>query len=103
MSRIYVETSIPSFYYEVRSEPEMVARRDWTRKWWNVVALKDSLCSSIAVVDELRKGNFPGKVEALELIENLPLLDIDYSVLEIVESYLLITSCLVTLLVMHFI
>jgi hypothetical protein len=47
MSRIYVETSIPSFYYEVRSEPEMVARRDWTRKWWSV-ALNDSLCSSIA-------------------------------------------------------
>ena len=32
--KVYIETSIPSFYYEVRSEPEMVARREWTRQWW---------------------------------------------------------------------
>jgi len=28
---VYIETSIPSFYFEVRTEPEMVARREWTR------------------------------------------------------------------------
>ncbi|MEJ7712996.1 MAG: hypothetical protein WKF84_24925 [Pyrinomonadaceae bacterium] len=33
--RVYVETSIPSFYYEDRPEPEMVARRQWTRQWWD--------------------------------------------------------------------
>ncbi len=33
--RVYVETTVPSFYYEVRAEPEMVARRDWTRQWWS--------------------------------------------------------------------
>ena len=26
---VYVETSIPSFYHEVRTEPEMIARREW--------------------------------------------------------------------------
>ncbi len=25
---VYVETSVPSFYYEVRTDPDMVARRD---------------------------------------------------------------------------
>ena len=29
--RVYIETTIPSFYYEVRSTPDMVARRAWTR------------------------------------------------------------------------
>ena len=29
--RIYIETSIPSFYFEARSEPAMAARREWTR------------------------------------------------------------------------
>ena len=33
--RVYIETTIPSFYYEVRSTPDMVARREWTRDWWN--------------------------------------------------------------------
>jgi hypothetical protein len=33
--KVYIETSIPSFYYEIRTEPEMVARRMWTREWWD--------------------------------------------------------------------
>jgi hypothetical protein len=32
--KVYIETSIPSFYYEVRAEPEMVARRETTRRRW---------------------------------------------------------------------
>ena len=28
MKTVYVETSIPSFYHETRSEPEMVVRRE---------------------------------------------------------------------------
>jgi hypothetical protein len=32
--RTYVETSIPSFFFEVRTQPDMVARRDWTRARW---------------------------------------------------------------------
>jgi hypothetical protein len=32
--RIYIETTIPSFYHETRGEPEMVVRREWTRLWW---------------------------------------------------------------------
>ena len=31
---VYIETTIPSFYHEVRSEPEMIARRESTRRWW---------------------------------------------------------------------
>lgn len=27
----YVETSVISFFHEIRSQPEMVARRSWTR------------------------------------------------------------------------
>ena len=29
--RIYIETTIPSFHFEARSEPSMAARREWTR------------------------------------------------------------------------
>ena len=36
MAIYYIETTIPSFYHEVRAEPEMVARRDWTRRWYDV-------------------------------------------------------------------
>ncbi|MFV2068965.1 MAG: hypothetical protein ACC645_18520 [Pirellulales bacterium] len=32
--RVYVETTIASFYHEIRTAPEIVARREWTRRWW---------------------------------------------------------------------
>jgi hypothetical protein len=35
MLKLYIETTIPSFYYNQRSEPEMMARGIWTRQWWD--------------------------------------------------------------------
>ena len=32
--RAYVETTIPSFYHEARTEPSIMARREWARQWW---------------------------------------------------------------------
>ena len=32
---VYIETSIPSFYYNNRQPPEMIARQNWTREWWD--------------------------------------------------------------------
>jgi hypothetical protein len=31
--RVYIETTIPSFYHERRTPADIVARRDWTRQW----------------------------------------------------------------------
>ena len=43
--KVYIETSIPSFYHEVRSEPSMVARRDWTRQWWDNASNQENACN----------------------------------------------------------
>jgi len=59
--RVYIETTIPSFYYEVRKEPEMIARRNWTREWWNRDAQNYELVTSEPVLDELREGLHPNK------------------------------------------
>ncbi len=53
MSRIYVETTIPSFYFEVRTDPTMVSRRQWTREWFDVSNQVDELVTSSAVLEEL--------------------------------------------------
>ncbi|MEH2061059.1 MAG: type II toxin-antitoxin system VapC family toxin [Nostoc sp.] len=85
--KVYIETSIPSFYYEARTEPDMLARGDWTREWWshsdNYV-----LVTSLAVLDELNRGNFPGKSEAIKLISGLLFVPIESVVAEIVEVYI---------------
>ena len=33
--KIYIETSIPSFYYENRTDVAAVARRSLPHKWWD--------------------------------------------------------------------
>jgi hypothetical protein len=48
--RVYIETSIPSFYFESRLAPEMVARRDWTQQWWNNAGESYDLVTSAAVI-----------------------------------------------------
>ena len=84
----YVETTIPSFYVETRTDVTMAARRQWTRSWWDELSSVDQLVSSAAVVDELQNGTFPGREDALKLMESVELLDIDEAVSEIVEAYI---------------
>ena len=88
MSRIYVETTIPSFYFERRSQPEMAARRQWTRQWWDNSGANEERVTSAAVLDELQQGSFPSQPDALRLIGGLPLLAVDDTVLRIVEGYI---------------
>jgi predicted nucleic acid-binding protein len=86
--KVYVETSIPSFYYEVRTEPDMVARREWTREFWNQATENYLLVTSLAVLDELNRGNFTAKNEAIKLISNLLFVPIEPVIAEIVEVYI---------------
>jgi len=89
MARIYIETTIASFYHEMRPEPEMVARRNWTRRWFDAArAGVDELVTSLAVDAELRAGDFLHRDAALALISDLPLVDLDESVAEVVDAYI---------------
>jgi hypothetical protein len=58
---VYIETSIPSFYYEIRTEPDMVARRAWTREWWHEHLVDYDAYTSEAVIEELEGGSFSSK------------------------------------------
>lgn len=87
-SKVYVETSIPSFYYEVRPEAEMVARRRWTQLWWEQAENDYLLVTSVGVLDELNSGNYPNRDEAVALIAHLPQVKVDPAVGDIVEAYI---------------
>ena len=66
----------------------MVARRKWTREWWDNHRADYDLLTSEAVIDELEKGAFPQKDDALALIEAVPLLDIEEAIGDIVAAYI---------------
>ena len=86
--KVYIETTIPSFYFEVRTEPDMVARRIWTHQWWHGKRANFEVVTSDAVIDELERGTHPVKEEALALIEQLDLLPVEPAIAEIVEAYI---------------
>lgn len=88
MSAVYIETTIPSFYHEVRSDAVNVARRQWTRQWFDVAIKADEIVTSAAVLQELQRGNFPGKPDAIAMITSLDALAITDDVLQIVDEYI---------------
>ena len=89
MARIYIETTVFSFYFNARPEPEMVARERWTRRWLDAaLATTDELLTSLAVESELGAGEFPNKSDMLALASRFPLLDVNEAVIEAVQAYI---------------
>ncbi|MFM8263629.1 MAG: type II toxin-antitoxin system VapC family toxin [Pirellula sp.] len=87
MAIYYIETTIPSFYHEVRIDPVMVARRDWTRRWFDAAIKTERVVTSPAVLAELENGDFPSREQAIQMLDSLELLAINSAVAEIVEAY----------------
>jgi predicted nucleic acid-binding protein len=87
-SLVYVETTIPSFYHESRTATDIVARRDWTRQWWDSAPERYALATSAAVLDELAGGPSERSEKSLALVRDLPLLSIESAITEIVEAYI---------------
>ena len=89
MARIYIETTVISFYFNARTEPEMVAREHWSRRWLDAaLAGSDELVTSLAVKSELDAGEFPHKSEMLTLASRIPLLTLNDAIAEVVDSYI---------------
>lgn len=85
---VYIETTIPNFYHEARTEPEMIARKNWTREWWDSQSEHYQLVTSVAVLEELEQGDYPNKEKILNLVADIPLLDINMEIHDIVETYI---------------
>jgi hypothetical protein len=55
MERVYLETTIPSLYFETRHTPRLIAWRKSTRLWWSSVRSRYALRTSAFVIDELAR------------------------------------------------
>lgn len=87
-SSVYIESSIPSFYYEIRTEPDIVSRKAWTVIWWDEYRFDYDLVTSIAVLDELNTGYYPNQNKVIEPVDELPSLPMVQEILEIVQYYI---------------
>ena len=88
MTTIYIETSIPSFYYTARTDTESLARKNWTRRWWSTYSRLFSLHSSPAVIAELeRSTREKEKAQRLALLEGMKFLEITAAVRQVATIY----------------
>ena len=86
--RVYIETTIPSLYYDNRADPETIARRSWTRRWWDRQRQEFEVVTSSAVLEELQSGEFDARDACLSLLSGVPLLPVERGIGEIVRTYI---------------
>ena len=85
--RVYIETSIPSFYHTTRTDPKIVGQRETTRRWWATERQWYELSTSLPVLTELQGGNYPSREQAIQLLVGIPLLEVIPIIDDIVMVY----------------
>ncbi|MCY4554212.1 MAG: type II toxin-antitoxin system VapC family toxin [Candidatus Poribacteria bacterium] len=86
--RIYIETTIPSAYYTLRTDDVSLDRRKLTRQWWDEYANLFILTSSSAVVEELRRGRTRVTRDRLSLLEGVEIFDPTVEIVQIARIYI---------------
>lgn len=87
-TRVYIETTIPSFYYTLRTDTESSAMMNWTRQWWAELAPQFTLVTSPAVIAELRRGTGDTTEQRISLLNNADLLEITQQVEDVANIYI---------------
>ncbi len=85
---IYIETTIPSYYFNSRADAELQVQSKWTREWWDGLRKNYGLVSSSAVIDELRDGEHPFQQEKIALMREVKLLAYVEQISWIVDAYI---------------
>jgi predicted nucleic acid-binding protein len=86
--RVYIETTIPSFYYNTRQSEEIRLMAEKTRHWWDTAQSTYELCTSDLVITELERGDHPFKTQKLELVRPLALLEITAEAVGLASQYI---------------
>ncbi len=85
---VYIETTIPSYYYENRKGVKFVAWREITHEWWSKFRrYYEPVCSEV-VIYELERGSHPSQKEKIKLLPNVDRLAYTTIIDEIVEDYI---------------
>ncbi|NLO18949.1 MAG: type II toxin-antitoxin system VapC family toxin [Ignavibacteria bacterium] len=86
---VYIETTIPSFYFNERSSAESLAMQQWTKDWWDYHSNQYILQTSVAVYEELSLiPNTEKRENALKMLKNINFLGIVEGIEDIVTVYI---------------
>ena len=72
----------------MRADPESIARKHWTRQWWNENSEQFALMTSAAVIAELRKRTSDQTSERIALLDDIEILTITDEIIDIAHIYI---------------
>jgi hypothetical protein len=88
MQVVYIETSIVSYLAAAPSRDLIVAaHQQVTREWWRTAGERFGLYVSEAVMAEIRAGDPEAMVRRLQLVQNLPILELTEDVRALAKYY----------------
>jgi len=87
-TRVYIETTIPSFYYTLRTDTQSQAMMHWTRRWWAEFVPRFALVTSPVVIAELRRGTGERTQQRVDLLEEAELLEVTALAEEVANIYI---------------
>lgn len=87
MARVYLETSFVSAYVSDRDDTASAYRREVSRRWWDEQRQRHDVFVSAEVVAELSHEAFRGGSAALNMIRDLPRLQISDQVRGVAEVF----------------
>jgi len=88
MATVYIETSVPSYYFETRQTEKATAWRAATREWWDAHRHGDQLQTLQVVIAELSQAPVVKGRKALQLLDGIPILPEPEGLAKVVEYYL---------------
>jgi hypothetical protein len=85
---VYIETTIPSLYFNRRTDAFSLAVSGWTQRWWDERRSSFDLVTSVFARDELLDGDHPDKADKLRLLASIRLLPETDEIDDIVSAYI---------------
>jgi hypothetical protein len=88
MPTVYIETTIPSYYFETRTTAQAIAWRRATRVWWDMYRSRYKLITSRYVLEELAAARPPKSTSGAAMLADAQLVDELPRTLEVAAYYL---------------
>jgi predicted nucleic acid-binding protein len=82
---VYLDTTIPSYLFDEREEIKTYI--EVTKKWWEQERQYFDIWISEETFSELNQGNYPRKSKILETIYQIPILQSNNRIVDIVQTY----------------
>jgi len=88
MRSVYIETTIPSYYFDERQTHEAIAWRDATRLWWDRFRRNYRLVTSPFVIDELEESPESKRSNTLALLAGVEVLTLPDGLSDVISAYI---------------